>query len=349
MASTVFVNGVTLSDEDFFNDINRLHYTIFSDPADVAAVKATLHASPGAIGSGTPSTGAFTTLSASSTLAVTGASTLTGRVGIGGAASTDQLLDVTGTHPGSATTLYGFSTETTYPSTTTGTAIGAYGRVNTAVAAFTLTNATSFYAASGTVGAGSTVTNVYGFFTENLVGGTNNYGFRGGLSSGANKYNLYMDGTAVNFLEGALRIGTDSTNNGINDASTGAGTTTLYIGNAAITVASDERLKENIVDTQRDALAIMDSLRVVDHTWNDPSDQCKNNRNARGVWTGLIAQEADKHIPWIVNRPREGDEDFMWHMDLAYMAPLFVKAFQQQSKKLKELADKFDAYKASHP
>ena len=80
MASTVFVNGVTLSDEDFFNDINRLHYTIFSDPADVAAVKATLHASPGAIGSGTPSTGAFTTISASSTLAVTGTSTLTGLV-----------------------------------------------------------------------------------------------------------------------------------------------------------------------------------------------------------------------------------------------------------------------------
>lgn len=42
MSSTVFVNGVTLSDEDWFNDLNRLHYTIFSDPADIAAVRTAL-------------------------------------------------------------------------------------------------------------------------------------------------------------------------------------------------------------------------------------------------------------------------------------------------------------------
>ena len=59
---TVFVNGVTLSDEDWFNDLNRLHYTIFSDPANLAAVKATLHAAPGAIGGTTPAAGSFTTV-----------------------------------------------------------------------------------------------------------------------------------------------------------------------------------------------------------------------------------------------------------------------------------------------
>lgn len=37
MSSTTFTNGVTLTDEDWFNDLNRLHYTIFSDPADLAA------------------------------------------------------------------------------------------------------------------------------------------------------------------------------------------------------------------------------------------------------------------------------------------------------------------------
>jgi hypothetical protein len=35
MTSTVFVNGVTLTDEDWFNDLNRLHYTIFNDAADL--------------------------------------------------------------------------------------------------------------------------------------------------------------------------------------------------------------------------------------------------------------------------------------------------------------------------
>lgn len=39
MSDTVFTNGVTLTDADWFNDVNRLHYTIFSDPADAAAVR----------------------------------------------------------------------------------------------------------------------------------------------------------------------------------------------------------------------------------------------------------------------------------------------------------------------
>lgn len=42
MADTTFVNGTTLSDADWFNDVNRLHYTIFGDPANLAAVKSLL-------------------------------------------------------------------------------------------------------------------------------------------------------------------------------------------------------------------------------------------------------------------------------------------------------------------
>lgn len=42
MSDTTFVNTVTLSDEDWFNDVNRLHYTIFGDPADAAAAAAAL-------------------------------------------------------------------------------------------------------------------------------------------------------------------------------------------------------------------------------------------------------------------------------------------------------------------
>lgn len=42
MSSTTFVNGVTLTDDDWFNDVNRLHYTIFNDPADLAAAFARL-------------------------------------------------------------------------------------------------------------------------------------------------------------------------------------------------------------------------------------------------------------------------------------------------------------------
>ncbi len=42
MADTVFVNGTTLTDADWFNDLNRLHYTIFNDPANRNTARNTL-------------------------------------------------------------------------------------------------------------------------------------------------------------------------------------------------------------------------------------------------------------------------------------------------------------------
>ena len=51
MTSTVFVNGVTLTDDDWFNDVNRLHYTIFGDPADISAVRSSLGITTGTVAS----------------------------------------------------------------------------------------------------------------------------------------------------------------------------------------------------------------------------------------------------------------------------------------------------------
>jgi len=125
-----------------------------------------------------------------------------------------------------------------------------------------------------------------------------------------------------------------ATNAKIFNSSSGSGTVTLYVGNASITTVSDVRLKENIVDTQRNALELLGQLRVVDHTWNDPSDQCENNRNSRGTWMGLIAQEAQPVIPWLVNKPTadvdENGNPQYWHMDYGYSVPLLVKAIQEQ-------------------
>jgi hypothetical protein len=79
------------------------------------------------------------------------------------------------------------------------------------------TAATSFTAASirhiniqqGTFGAGSTVTNQFGVFVgANMIGATSNYGFFGDIPSGTNRWNLYMAGTAANYMAGTLSIGT---------------------------------------------------------------------------------------------------------------------------------------------
>jgi hypothetical protein len=78
----------------------------------------------------------------------------------------------------------------------------------TAAAVFTASNLTHYYANQGTIGAGSTVTSQYGFVAEStLTGATNNYGFFGSIASGTGRYNLYMTGTADNYLAGSLGIG----------------------------------------------------------------------------------------------------------------------------------------------
>jgi hypothetical protein len=150
-------------------------------------------------------------------------------------------------------------------------------------------------------------------------------------------------------------VGVNPSNNGavnarIFNSSSGSGTVTLYVGNASITTVSDSRLKENVVNTQRNALDLLSQLRVVDHTWNDPSDTCENNRNSRGTWMGLIAQEAQPIIPWLVNKPtadvdENGDPQY-WHMDYGYSVPLLIKAIQEQQAQITAQAETINALTA---
>jgi hypothetical protein len=61
---------------------------------------------------------------------------------------------------------------------------------------------------TASLGAGSSITNQYGFFAQSsLVNATNNYGFFGNIASGTNRWNLYMAGTAANYMAGDLGIG----------------------------------------------------------------------------------------------------------------------------------------------
>jgi len=79
---------------------------------------------------------------------------------------------------------------------------------STQAAAFTLNQLFHYAAIQGTFGAGSSVTTQTGFRVDaTLIGATTNYGFRGSIPSGTNRWNLYMDGTANNYLAGSLGIG----------------------------------------------------------------------------------------------------------------------------------------------
>ncbi len=61
MADTTYVDGVTVLSADTMNDLNRLHYTILSDPANAAAVAS-------AIGVGTEDSPTLTGLTLTSLL-----------------------------------------------------------------------------------------------------------------------------------------------------------------------------------------------------------------------------------------------------------------------------------------
>lgn len=56
--------------------------------------------------------------------------------------------------------------------------------------------------------AANTITNLIGLDINDLTSGTNNYGIRSSVSSGANKYNIYADGTANSYFAGNVGIGT---------------------------------------------------------------------------------------------------------------------------------------------
>lgn len=89
MADTVYVNSVTLTDQDWFNDVNRLHYTILSDPADAAAVASPLSTKSTVASATTPNIFAVTV---GQVIDYTGTATCTGFVAAPQAGAQRKLI-----------------------------------------------------------------------------------------------------------------------------------------------------------------------------------------------------------------------------------------------------------------
>jgi hypothetical protein len=135
---------------------------------------------------------------------------LAGTLGIGTTSLTGYTLRLSKSITGS-TGSFAVRNEGVVLSDVTSDAIGFRNDSNTAAAAFTLTNYWHFWARQGSIGAGSAITNQYGYVVDsNMIGATNNYAFQGNIPSGTNRWNLYMAGTAANYMAGKLNIGTTS-------------------------------------------------------------------------------------------------------------------------------------------
>ena len=135
---------------------------------------------------------------------------LAGSLGIGSTTLTGYNLRISKTITG-ATTTATLQVDGQIQSDVTGSAILMSTNPTTIASAFTLTNLFHYRASQGTIGSGSTVTNQYGFFADStLTGATNDYGFYGNIAAATNNWNIYMNGTANNYLAGSLGIGNTS-------------------------------------------------------------------------------------------------------------------------------------------
>ena len=150
-----------------------------------------------------------------------------------------------------------------------------------------------------------------------------------GAPTGAtNNYALWvLAGTTL--LSEGVRIGANSTNNLIDDATTGAGTATLYIGNASINVTSDENLKSNIVPLN-DGLSILNQLMPIEYDQDEerPFGHIRH-------YVGFGARHSQKIAPWTVHT--QGDTGLPWKMRQEFLMAPAVRAIQQLDARLKSL------------
>jgi len=134
----------------------------------------------------------------------------TNNIGIGGSSITGYSINLAKNITGS-TTSYGIRSQGEVQSDVT-TLVSNFGSLlNTNASAFTLTDFAHHRSMQGTIGSGSAVTNQYGYYADSsMTGATNNFGFYGNIANGTNRWNLYLNGTADNYIAGKLLIGSTS-------------------------------------------------------------------------------------------------------------------------------------------
>lgn len=83
-----------------------------------------------------------------------------------------------------------------------------YGRIDLASnASFILPNARAFHAIDANLGGTGTITEQDGFYVGALSAGSKNYAFRSLIDAATDKWNLYMGGTAYNYIKGRMYMG----------------------------------------------------------------------------------------------------------------------------------------------
>jgi hypothetical protein len=117
-----------------------------------------------------------------------------GAVAIGTTTLADSALTLAGIYQSSSNVSNVYYTGGTIPATTTSATSVFHSNVATAASAFTLTNLYHYRVTGVSLGAGSAVTNEYGFY--------------GNIPAGSGKWNVYVNGTAPSLFNGTTVVGT---------------------------------------------------------------------------------------------------------------------------------------------
>lgn len=144
--------------------------------------------------------------------------------------------------------------------------------------------------------------------------------------------NIVGSGLGTLRVSQGLRIGTDSTNYLLDDATNGAGSSTLYIGNASINVTSDESVKENVRLWAGDASALLRGLPV--KAWDRYLSDAPMGGYGGG-YVGFTAQDLHKVAPWAVNT--QGDTGLPWQARYEFLNGVIVKGWQEHDDSIESL------------
>jgi len=215
-----------------------------------------------------------------------------GNIGINAAAPSNASLQIVSNITGS-TTSSGLQENGVVQSDVTNTAYGIRTSLGTQATSFTCGLLSHFTANQGTFGAGSTVTSQVGFNVLNTLtgAGTSNYGFRGQLAAAAGRYNLYMDGTAMNYIAGDMQFGKTI----IAAGTTGAQTISKTIGSVNFAAAATSLVVTN-------TLVSLSSVVICQVAKNDTTMKSVQVVQASGSFTiyANAAATAETRVNFVV-------------------------------------------------
>lgn len=178
-----------------------------------------------------------------------------GRISTGGATTTDSFFTVRGDLISTAVNAYIIRHFAEIQNGVTGTAVAFHSTGNIA-SGTTISNYQHYVVAEGTT-TGVTLTNQFGIVINDLNAGVNNQGMFCNISAGSGKYNLFIQGTANNYIAGNTGFGSGNVNptyplsvNGTGTFGAISGTNaTVVLGNGG-TIGSIEAHQGSSVSTK---------------------------------------------------------------------------------------------------